>query len=135
MSTPREVLEAARGEVFVDEDGAEIRLELEPPAPDEEIARLEGRLPGVLPPDVTELLELTRGFCLGDLEVELLGVLGQYLEGAAAGQLDILADGHGNSWFVEVHSDGTWGSVFFAGHDPPVLLYQSDDLARRGDEE
>ena len=87
-------------------------------------------MPGPVPAEVRALLDLATGFFLFGLEVDFLRrVTGQYLPGAAACQHDILADGCGNSWYVDVRSDGSWGGVYFASHDPPVLLVESPDLA------
>lgn len=128
-STPWEVLERALGREFSAEDGEPGRIELEPPASPGEIEALERALPGPLPADVRALLERTRGVSVLSEEVELLGTTGQYLEGAATHQHDVMGDGCGNSWFVDVRADGTWGAVHFACHDPPVMLLQSPDLA------
>ena len=125
----RSVLERARSRVFTNEDGESEALELLPPATDEEISELQSGLPGPIPDDVRSLLELASGFCLFGDEIDFLGrSAGQYLEGASACQLDLNNDGCGNSWFVDVRPDGTWGGVYFACHDPPVLLLQSRDL-------
>lgn len=128
-STPLEIVEQGLGRAFETEDGEVGRLELQPPASPEEIEALEAGLPGALPPEIRALLERTRGFSVLFEEVELMGATGQYLDGASPHQHDVMGDGFGNSWFVDVRSDGTWGGVYFACHDPPVMLHQSDDLA------
>lgn len=129
-TSPRQILEQARTRVYRDEDGEELGLELHPPATPAELSALEETLPGPLPPDIRELLELARGFDVMGHEVEFAGASsGQFLGGASTYQHDVMGDGAGNSWYVDVRADGTWGGVHFASHDPPVLLLQSPDLA------
>lgn len=129
--TPVDVLERARGWRFLSEDEEELELELLPPPGADEIEAFERILPGTLPTEIRELLGLCSGVEVGGAEIDFLGrsVSGQFLEGASPFQLDIQANGAGNSWYVDILSDGTWGGVHFACHDPPVLLLQSPDLA------
>ena len=43
--------------------------------------------------------------------------------------LPIAADGYGYFWVVDLHSDTTTsGPIYFACHDAPVILYQTDSL-------
>ncbi len=42
--------------------------------------------------------------------------------------------GFGNFWVVEVQRSGAWGPIFFANHDPPVLVVQARDMATFIDE-
>jgi hypothetical protein len=49
--------------------------------------------------------------------------------------LPIAADGRGNFWVVDLHPHTTtWGPIYFACHDPPVIVYQADSLERFLDE-
>src|SRR5689334_8432785 len=42
----------------------------------------------------------------------------------------MLPDGFGNFWVVDVDPEtGVWGAVFFACHDPSVIVVQAPDLA------
>ena len=44
--------------------------------------------------------------------------------------LSIAEDGCGNSWVLDLTSDAkTWGPIFYACHDAPVVVYQTDSLA------
>ena len=44
--------------------------------------------------------------------------------------LPIAADGYGNFWVVDLTPDSTeFGPIFYACHDAPIILYQSDSLA------
>ncbi len=40
----------------------------------------------------------------------------------------LCGDSFGNFWVVEVQKNGDWGPVFFANHDPPVLVVQAKDM-------
>ncbi len=40
----------------------------------------------------------------------------------------IAGDGYGNSWVLDVDAEGDWGSVFYVGHSPAVIVKQADSL-------
>jgi hypothetical protein len=43
--------------------------------------------------------------------------------------ISIAGDGCGNFWVVDLTtSSTTWGPIYFACHDPPVIAYQAADL-------
>ena len=130
MATPLKVLESALGEPFAAPDGGHGRIELLEPATPAEIEDLERELPGRLPQEIRALLARCRGLeLLGHQVLFCESSWGQHLEGTGRWQVHVLPDVFGNSWYVDVQSDGAWGPVLFVCHDPPVLLYQSNDLA------
>lgn len=135
MPTPKQVLEAALRERFVDGYGEELHLELEPGLSDEEIA---GRFPAPLPSEIRELLRRTSGFAFPFSEIlEAISFTGESfgLEEIFPTAVQIAQDNFGNSWIVDVHPDtGLWAPVFYVCHDPPVAVLQSLDLATFLDE-
>jgi hypothetical protein len=116
---------------LVDEDGKPVRLEILHPLSDAEIAAFAERLPCPLPPEVRELLSFCSGFEGSAVDVvDFTGArcLFEY-DAAFPNGLPIAADGFGNFWVVDLQptSEG-WGPLYFARHDPPVILYQSPSL-------
>jgi hypothetical protein len=128
---PVDVIRDALTRELTDEDGERIELDLLPGLDDAGVRAFEETLPCPLPPEMHELLRFCRGF-----------------EGAVADQVDftgqdlmfeertifphgvpIASDGFGNYWVVDLSPASTvFGPIWFACHDAPVVLYQSEDL-------
>jgi len=130
-STAADLLRAAAGRVVVDEDGHEEIVRLLPALSAEELAKLEAVIPCPLPADARELLRLTRGLEGCPLEsVDFSGLMEPIFEELFPCGLPIAHDGYGNYWIVDLTSKSRhWGPVLFVCHDPPVLVYQCDDMA------
>lgn len=128
--TPRQILADAVREPLADNEGKMIGLELQPGLSAAEASAFESRLPGPLPEDVRELLLLTRGFDISGLAVDFEGQMMFEYEPAFPCGLPVCHDGYGNFWVVDVNPEtGGWDHVFFACHDPPVLVYQAGTLS------
>ena len=70
------------------------------------------------------------GFEYGPVDfVDFRGGLAFKYEAAFPHGLPICGDGYGNFWVVDVTNDGAWDSVFYASHDPPVIVYEAPCLA------
>jgi hypothetical protein len=121
----------ARARELVDEDGDAVVLMLEPGLSAAELEELHAEVGAPLSRDLRVVLEHTAGidrtalagidFTGRDLSYEDRDVfpLG----------LPIAADGFGNFWVLDLTPEQTeTACVFFACHDPPVVLYQSPDL-------
>ena len=123
-----DTLEQLRGLELRDEDGAVEILELLPPATDAEVSALEGRLPVALPGEIRAALSVSIGLVNGPLEsFNLLGLTGVGLEDVFPAAHSIAHDGYGNYWVVDLHPDArSWSPVFYACHDPPVIVYHPD---------
>src|SRR5215211_873293 len=82
------------------------------------------------PPEIAELLGACRGFYGTVEQVEFTGrdLMFEFEQAFPYG-LPIAADGYGNFWVLDLHPDTTkWGSIYFACHDAPVILYQAGSL-------
>ena len=126
-----DLVRSSAGMRMVDEDGEESFLELLPPTSPSEIQRLEAGLPCRIPASVRDLLAVTRGFVNGPLEsFEFAGPGGGFgIEEIFPNPLDLAHDGFGNYWVADLHADSSdWAPIYFACHDPPVIVYQSDSL-------
>jgi len=128
--TPLEIIRQAQADTLLDEDGSLVTLELLPGLSDAELQDFADRAPCRVPPEITELLGACSGLC-GTLEqVEFTGRdLMFAFEVVFPYGLPIAADGYGNFWVVDLlPSTTTWGPIYFACHDAPVILYQADSL-------
>jgi hypothetical protein len=133
-----EFLRQAEGTVFVDEAGNQRTLRLLPPLIDQELSALETTLPCALPGDMRELVRFARGFegiaCRLDRrfaikEIDFADFQGFGFEDVFPHAKELANDGCGNSWVVDITSDSkTFAPIFFACHDPPVVVYQTDSL-------
>jgi hypothetical protein len=115
------------------------RATLAPGLSDEEIAQFAEKLPGQLPDDVRELLIYSAGFSFRLVflreEVGAFRFQGTdrfaFPDAAIPCAIDLLGDGCGNSWVVDVDStSGNWGTIYFACHDPAVIAVQAGDLGQ-----
>jgi SMI1/KNR4 family protein SUKH-1 len=106
-------------------------LALAPPLSADGIARLQEEIGAPLPRELRAALNHTAG--IGGTVVDGIDLTGrdmdyEHRELFPLG-LPIATDGAGNFWVLDLPPDeGGDAAVFFACHDPPVLLYQSPDL-------
>jgi SMI1 / KNR4 family (SUKH-1) len=140
MATALELLKRAEGTVLTSRGGKQRRLTLLPPLNANELHRLETQLPCPIPADIRELFQYTRGFEGPDAlktthgeftEVDLSGLEGGFgLEEVFPHALSIAGDGSGNFWVIDLDSSSkSWGPVFYACHDAPVIVYQTNSLS------
>lgn len=128
---PTEQLKALLTETYIDEDGDEYKIELMPGLTDAEITHLESILPQQkIPIEVRELLHLTKGFDFYGFDTITFNGYGQFgLEEIFPNIVEIAHDGAGNFWIIDINSKGDWGNVFYACHDPAVIVKHSVDLS------
>lgn len=125
--------QALRGRHVTDEDGEDYELSLLPPMSDADIGALEKLLPCPIPADIRAVLKITRGFENGPLDTfDVGGALegGFGIEEIFPHALPIAHDGFGNYWVVDLLPESTtWGPIYFACHDAPVIHYQCANLS------
>ncbi|MFN3650990.1 MAG: SMI1/KNR4 family protein [Armatimonadota bacterium] len=128
--TPVEIIQDALRRPLQSEDGDPVRIELLPGLTDAEIELFASRLPCPLPPHIRELLAFCRGFEGASVEpVDFTGELDWEFTDAFPHGLPIGADGFGNFWVADLLPDSRdWAPIYFASHDPPVILHQSPSL-------
>ena len=128
--TPLEIIRRAQAGMLIDEDGNVVALELLPGLSDRELQDFAEQVPCLIPPEIAELLGACRGFYGTVEQVDFTGKdLAFEFEAAFPYGLPIAADGYGNFWVVDLQSGmTTWGPIFFACHDAPVILYQAGSL-------
>ena len=128
---PLEAIRDAQAARLVDEDGAEVELQLAPALATTEIDELAAEVGVPLSGELRTLLGSTAGIDGGPLET--IDFTGRSLSVGAPETfpdgLPIAGDGFGNFWIVDLAPDETeTAPVFFLCHDPPVILYQSPDI-------
>lgn len=127
----RAAIERLASAALVDEDGDPVEVEIRPGLTPDEIAAAERELGHAYPPALRDVLSWTSGID-GVLDgIDLTGLeAGQALEELFPEVATVATDGFGNSWGVDLlRENGRWGPIWYLAHDPPVALYQCDDLA------
>ena len=133
MTPLTELLKQTQGKVITNEDGFDTPFELLPPMTSLELSTLAATLPCRIPEEVRELLTFAKGFTGGNLEeITFSGLAGGFgMEAIFPHALPLAADGFGNYWIVDLTSQSkSWGPIFYACHDAPVIVYQAADLLR-----
>jgi|tagenome__1003787_1003787.scaffolds.fasta_scaffold20915925_2 hypothetical protein len=122
-------LKQTEGTVFVNEDGYKDDFKLKQPLTEQELLAFEKSLPCALPDDMRELLRFARGFD-GVLDgVDFADSVGFGLEEIFPHGRSLAADGYGNFWVVDLTRESkSFGPIFYACHDAPVIAYQTDSL-------
>jgi cell wall assembly regulator SMI1 len=126
-----DILKQARGMRLEDQDGRVEELRLLPGLTEQELKDLEASLPCPLPEEAREVFSYTRGF-EGILEqVDFVGLQDAFgMEDIFPHAIPLAHDGYGNFWIVDLTSTSTsWGPIFFACHDAPVIVFQTDSFA------
>ncbi|HEX4525965.1 MAG TPA: SMI1/KNR4 family protein, partial [Gaiellaceae bacterium] len=134
---PLEAIKRAQATRLVRKDGKEVELELAPALEAAEIERVAAEAGVPLPRELRILLEQTAGIDGGPLQA--IDFTGRSFSFGAPETLlwalPIAGDGFGNFWILDLTPDDVeTAPVFFASHDPPVILYQSPDIGRFLDE-
>jgi len=129
---PVEAIRRAQGAELVDEDGDAVVLTLAPGLSATELEQLQAEIGAPLPRDLRAVLEHTAG--IDDTALDGVDFTGRDMSYEDRDLfplgLPIAADGFGNFWVLDLTPEETeTACVFFACHDPPVILYQSPDLA------
>lgn len=130
--TPLEIVRDGMGRVLSTKTGEVIALRPFSALTAPELEAFAAGLPCPLPAELRELLTQMAGFEGGAADfVDFTGERCSFAyEAAFPCGLPIAADGFGNFWVVDLGPESrTWGPIYFACHDPPIILYQSPDLA------
>jgi len=112
-------------------------IKLLEPFTTEALVQFESSLPCAIPAEVRELLQYCGGFDIGfgedaiaDGVFFLAGGDAPDYEGISQHSVTIARDGDGNYWMIDLTAQSTeFGPIFFASHDPPVFVFQSETLS------
>jgi hypothetical protein len=129
--TPKKTIEGVLDTNFENEDGNMYKVELQPGLSESELSDFESRFLKPLPVEIKELLIFCRGFEFGPVDtVDFTGKHAFEFESLFPQGVPIASDGFGNFWIVDINPEsGTWAPIFYACHDPPVVVYQSPTLS------
>jgi hypothetical protein len=127
-----EFLKQTVGATFINRDGVSDEFKLLPRLSEQELASLCSNIPCPLPPDIRQLLQFARGFdgtWLEEVHFADPGGASEVLGEIFPHAISLAGDGAGNFWIVDLTKDSnSWGPIFFACHDAPVIVYQADNL-------
>ncbi len=112
------------------EDGDAYTLDFEPGLTDKELDSLRTKFPSnTIAGELIEILRETRGFPLYALEPAYFDSIDEF------GNIELIPhsitlgdDGLGNFWVLDIKENGALGKVYYACHDPAVLLIYCDTL-------
>jgi hypothetical protein len=94
------------------------------------IDAVEGRIRAPLPADLRTLLSVCHGIRGLEWEIDFTGSLGLEMVEMFPHGMPIVGDHAGNFWVVDcTTAPEAEAAVFFACHDPPVLLWQCRGIA------
>jgi hypothetical protein len=94
------------------------------------IVGIADRTGAPLPADLRALLGACAGISGLELEIDFTGGLSFEMVEIFPHGLPIMADGQGNFWVIDcVSRPEAEAAIFFACHDPPVMLWQGRGLA------
>jgi len=123
-------IEKIKESTYTDEDGEDYTLEFQDGLTDSEIDELSQSFPNnTIDSDIKEILKETRGWEGYGVEQVDFSSIGQFgfLE-LSPNSITLGHDGLGNFWILDILTDGSLGHVYYACHDPAVLVKYSDDL-------
>lgn len=104
---------------------------LRPGLSEREIDHFEQQLQAPIPDEIHQLLLYSAGFEFKPFgTVRFTGHEGFELAEVFPRSVPVLPDGCGNFWVIDINpQNGEWASVFYACHDPAVIVVQAGDLA------
>lgn len=133
-------IKAAVQKGLCDEQGHPLGIEIAPPLEPNEINYIERELGVPLPRELREFLEFTSGLnfilakksraftVISELGIDRMDI--GFFPDFFTGGLAFAHDGAGNYWVMELTPSAVETvPVYYASHDPPVILYQSPSLS------
>lgn len=125
-----EIINKLKTSTFVDQDDESYTLEFLPGLTDSEIDNLKSQFPAqVIPTELREILRETRGWDGFGLERVYFDSIGEFgFTELIPSSITLGHDGFGNCWVLEITPDGKLGPIYYACHDPAVLVLFSETL-------
>lgn len=130
--SPLSQLKAIEHNQYIDEDENEFGIELMAPLSNEQIRAFAQQCPTQsIPADIQELLGYASGFLFSPLDQITFDSINQFgLEQIFPFSIQLAGDGFGNFWILDIAPDGNWGQIYYACHDPAVIVLHSTDLTQ-----
>ncbi len=128
--TNLEIINLLKEKTFTDEDDRDYRLEFQEGLSDQQIESLRTNFPNrTLSNELIEILKITKGWTghgPSPIFFDSIGYFG--FEEFSQHSIELGGDGLGNSWILDIDDKGILGKVFFACHDPAVVVIHSQNL-------
>ncbi len=128
--TTIEIIKKLRASTFTDEDGEKYKLDFQPGLTEDELESLRTRFPSnKIPTEIAEILRETKGWEGFGLETAYFDSIDEFgFTELIPHSITLGHDGFGNFWVLEINDKGELGRVYFACHDPAVLVIYCDTL-------
>jgi hypothetical protein len=128
--TNLKIIKKLKESIFTDEDGEDYQLEFQPGLNDSQIEELNEKLPGRnIDSELLEIVKETKGWDGFGLDMVYFDSIGDFgFTELSENSLSLGNDGFGNSWILDLMNDGSLGKVYYACHDPAVLVVHSQTL-------
>ncbi len=128
--TTLEIIQKLKSSTFVDEDGENYTLDFSPGLTDNELTFLKTKFPsGIIADELVEILRETKGWEGFGLETTFFDSIGEFgFTELIPHSITLGQDGFGNFWVLEIKENGHLGKIYYACHDPAVLVIYCDTL-------
>jgi hypothetical protein len=128
--TTIEIIKKLRASTFTDQDGENYKLDFQPALTEDELRSLATRFPsGTIPNELSEILRETKGWAGYGLETAYFDSIDEFgFTELIPHSITLGHDGLGNFWVLEIKHNGELGKIYFACHDPAVLVIYCDTL-------
>lgn len=129
--SPLQALKQLLNDRFTSEDGKPVQATALKGLTMQEIHDLKKLLPGKgMPDEIVELLRFSSGFKYDFFDaISFINADTFNLEAFFPNVVELAGDGAGNFWLLDIDYDGNWGPVYYACHDPAVIMKQAESLA------
>ena len=128
--TTIEIIKELKTSTFIDEDGITYTLDFKPGLNDDELKFLKTRFPSnKIADDLLEILRETKGWEGYGLETAYFDSIDEFgFTELIPHSITLGHDGFGNFWVLEIKDNGDLGKIYFACHDPAVLVIYCETL-------
>jgi hypothetical protein len=128
--TTIEIIRRLKTSTFIDEDQENYTLDFKPGLTDEELESLKKEFPAKkIAEELVEILRETRGWEGYGLETAYFDSIDEFgFTELIPHSVTLGHDGFGNFWVLEIKDNGELGKIYFACHDPAVLVIYCDTL-------
>jgi hypothetical protein len=128
--TTIEIIKKLKSSTFVDEDNENYTLDFKLGLTDDELISLKAKFPSNrIADELLEILRETKGWEGYGLETAYFDSIDEFgFTELIAHSITLGHDGFGNVWVLEIKNNGDLGKIYYACHDPAVLVIYCDTL-------
>jgi hypothetical protein len=128
--TTIEIVKKLKTSTFVDEDGENYTLDFKLGLTEDELKSLRSKFPANrIADELLEVLTETKGWEGYGLETAYFDSIDEFgFTELIPHSITLGHDGFGNFWVLEIKDNGDLGKIYFACHDPAVLVIYCDTL-------